>query len=119
MITIGETLITEGLMKSDMIREKVISSLKKGKFSPIGAFGIFEPQNPENLYEIISLNELRKLPYRKGIRYGVFSAVSEKSLVLENSCYDQLLHGKVPGGAVQIPLPRVMILRHPQLACVG
>lgn len=66
MITIGETLITEGLMKSDMIREKVISSLKKGKFSPIGAFGIFEPQNPANLYEIISLNELRKLPYRKG-----------------------------------------------------
>ncbi|RKW41522.1 MAG: hypothetical protein D8H95_34615 [Lachnospiraceae bacterium] len=66
MITIGETLITEGLMKSDMIREKVISSLKKGKFSPIGAFGIFEPQNPSNLYEIISLNELRKLPYRKG-----------------------------------------------------
>ena len=53
-------------MKSDMIREKVISSLKKGKFSPIGAFGIFEPQNPANLYEIISLNELRKLPYRKG-----------------------------------------------------
>ena len=66
MITIGETLITEGLMKSDMIREKVISSLKKGKFSPIGAFGIFEPQNPANLYEIISLNELRKLPYKKG-----------------------------------------------------
>ena len=66
MIIIGETLITEGLMKSDMIREKVISSLKKGKFSPIGAFGIFEPQNPVNLYEIISLNELRKLPYREG-----------------------------------------------------
>ena len=39
----------------------------------------------------------KKLPYRKGIRYGAFSAVSEKSLVLENSCYDQLLHGKVPG----------------------
>ena len=53
-------------MKSDMIREKVISSLKKGKFTPIGAFGIFEPQNPANLYEIISLNELRKLPYKKG-----------------------------------------------------
>ena len=65
MITIGETLITEGLMKSDMIREKVLSSLRKGKFSPIGAFGIFEPQNPANLYEIISLNELRKLPYKE------------------------------------------------------
>ena len=53
-------------MKSDMIREKVISSIKKVNFSPIGAFVIFEPQNPANLFEIISLNELRKLPYKKG-----------------------------------------------------
>ena len=66
MIIIGETFIVEGLMKSDLIREQVIGALRKGKFSPIGAFGIFEPQNPSNLYEIISLNELRKLPYRKG-----------------------------------------------------
>ena len=66
MIIIGETFIVEGLMKSDLIREQVIGALRKGKFSPIGAFGIFEPQNPANLYEIISLNELRKLPYRKG-----------------------------------------------------
>ena len=66
MIIIGETFIVEGLMKSDLIREQVIGALRKGKFSPIGAFGIFEPQNPVNLYEIISLNELRKLPYREG-----------------------------------------------------
>lgn len=78
MIIIGETLITEGLMKSDMIREKVISSLKKGKFSPIGAFGIFEPQNPDNLYEIISLNELRKLPYREG-RYKMIGLTGSRS----------------------------------------
>lgn len=78
MIIIGETLITEGLMKSDMIREKVIASLKKGKFSPIGAFGIFEPQNKANLYEIISLNELRKEPYRKG-KYKLIALTGSKS----------------------------------------
>ena len=48
MIIIGETFIVEGLMKSDLIREQVIGSLRKGKFSPIGAFGVFEPQNPAN-----------------------------------------------------------------------
>ena len=78
MITIGETLITEGLMKSDIIREKVISSLKKGKFSPIGAFGVFEPQNPDNLYEIISLNEMRKQPYQKG-NYKLLALTGSKS----------------------------------------
>ena len=45
MIIIGETFIVEGLMKSDLIREQVIGALRKGKFSPIGAFGVFEPQN--------------------------------------------------------------------------
>ena len=39
MIIIGETFIVEGLMKSDLIREQVIGALRKGKFSPIGAFG--------------------------------------------------------------------------------
>lgn len=78
MIIIGETLITEGLMKSDMIREKVITSLKKGKFSPIGAFGIFEPQNPNNLYEIIELNELRKTPYRKS-KYRLIALTGSKA----------------------------------------
>ena len=77
MIIIGETLITEGLMKSDMIRGKVISSLKKGKFSPIGAFGVFEPQNPANLYEIIALNEFRKSPYQKG-RYKLIGLTGSK-----------------------------------------
>ena len=78
MIIIGETFITEGLMKSDMIREQVISSLRKGKFSPIGAFGVFEPQNPANLYEIIALNEFRKSPYQKGC-YKLIGLTGSKS----------------------------------------
>ena len=78
MIIIGETFITEGLMKSDMIREQVISSLRKGKFSPIGAFGVFEPQNPANLYEIIALNEFRKSPYQKGC-YKLIGLTCSKS----------------------------------------
>ena len=78
MIIIGETFITEGLMKSDMIREQVISSLRKGKFSPIGAFGVFEPQNPANLYEIIALNEFRKSPYPKGC-YKLIGLTGSKS----------------------------------------
>ena len=41
MIIIGETFIVEGLMKSDLIREQVSGALRKGKFSPIGAFGVF------------------------------------------------------------------------------
>ena len=82
MIIIGETLVTEGLMKSDMIRGKVISSLKKGKFSPIGAFGVFEPQNPHNLYEIISLNEFRKSPYQKGCYKLIGLTGSKKEAIM-------------------------------------
>lgn len=78
MIIIGETFITEGLMKSDMIREQVITSLRKGKFSPIGAFGVFEPQNPANLFEIISLNEFRKRPYKDGC-YKLIALTGSKS----------------------------------------
>ena len=81
MIIIGETFITEGLMKSDMIREQVISSLRKGKFSPIGAFGVFEPQNPANLYEIIALNEFRKSPYQKGC-YKLIGLTKSEAIML-------------------------------------
>lgn len=77
MIIIGETLAFAGLMKSKFIRKKVISTLKKGKVSPISAFGIFEPQNAENLYDIISLNELRKEIYNNST-YKLIGLTSSK-----------------------------------------
>lgn len=67
MIMMGETLVFTGLMKSKFLRKKVINALKKGKVLPICAFGVFEPQNPENLYDIIPLNEFRKDIYKNGI----------------------------------------------------
>jgi hypothetical protein len=82
MIIIGETFIVEGLMKSDLIREQVIGALRKGKFSPIGAFGVFEPQNPHNLYEIISLNEFRKGPYQKGCYKLIGLTGSKKEAIM-------------------------------------
>lgn len=78
MIAISENLVLDGLMKSDFLREKVIAALKKGKFSPVGAFGIFEPQNSENLYEIISLNEVKKSVYSKG-NYRLIGLTGSKS----------------------------------------
>lgn len=64
MIIISEELKTDKLMSIGKTRDFVLSSLKKGKFCPVMALGVFLPQNPENLFEIISLNELRKPPYQ-------------------------------------------------------
>lgn len=64
MVTICEELRTDKLMSRSKIRDFVLTSLKKGKFCPVPALGIFLPQNPENLFEIISLNELLKSPYQ-------------------------------------------------------
>lgn len=66
MLKISENLKTDKLMSHRRVRNLVLSALKKGKFCPVLALGIFLPQNPENLYEIIALNELRKLPFKGG-----------------------------------------------------
>ncbi len=82
MISIDKSLLTDRLMKNDFFREKVLKALKKGKFSAIGAFGIFLPQNRSNLYEIIRLNELRKKPYRDGSYHMIGLAGSRYEAIM-------------------------------------
>lgn len=64
MIIISEYLKTDKLMGHKRLRDFVLSCMKKGKFCPVMALGIFLPQNPDNLFEIISLNELMKPPFK-------------------------------------------------------
>lgn len=78
MITISEELRTDKFMSHRRIKDFVLSSMKKGKFCPILALGIFLPQNPDNLFEIISLNELRKSPYQ-GLDYTMVGLAGSRS----------------------------------------
>lgn len=78
MITISENLKTDKLMGHKKIRDFVLSSLRRGKLCPVMALGIFLPQNPKNLFEIISLNEMRKPPYRD-LNYEMIGLVGSRA----------------------------------------
>lgn len=77
-IKISENLKTDGLFSKRRMRDFVLSSLKKGKVCPVVALGIFLPQNPENLFEIIALNELRK-PLYQGLDFELIGLASSRA----------------------------------------
>lgn len=78
MIKIRDSLVTDKLMSHKKMRSFVLKSLEKGKFSAIMAVGIFKPQSEGYLYDIISLNELRKPPYQ-GLDYELIGLAGSRS----------------------------------------
>ncbi|GEM_PF-317206 len=90
MLVIKKSLFAVGRMQDERRQKKALKRLLHRKFSPFLAFGIFLPHNDDDLFEIISFNELRKDWYHdtdlKFIMIGI-AETSEDAIRLVTTLY--------------------------------
>lgn len=100
MIVWSKVQVYDRCMTEEKRREKAVRLLQEQKLALDPAFGIFLAQNPDNLFEIISLNEflqpgLQRMDYRCiGLAVSELSAQYLAGALVELAYMDT---GEVPG----------------------
>lgn len=100
MIEWKENLYLDERMSKGARREQAVRLAEEKKPALMPAFGIFLAQNPENLFEIISLNEFLQRGYRNRIYRCIGLAADRESageLVGEMIAEAYRKTGGVPG----------------------